>query len=565
MRGGHRLDEVRLEARLDRSLNKERLDFSCAIFDPDGMLVANAPHIPIHLGSMSESVRTVIPDNAGRMKPGDVFCVNAPYNGGTHLPDVTVITPVFDDSGTGARILFFVASRGHHADIGGSIPGSMPPDARTVEEEGILFDNFMLVDGGRFLESELRVHLGSGRWPARNPDQDVADLKAQIAAGEKGIQEVRWMIEDFGLDVVHAYMRHVQDNAEEQVRRMIDVMRDGGFELPMNDGSVIRVRRRLHGGAPIIRSRYTLQPAQQLFGAFAFEDPDPGFRGPMGVAHLLQPFLDSICRSPIELPGRLPVYQLDLTLFLPLPGPLRHPFSQHVVSPGRVPDSHQHFLPQIHLPGPLPECALQVLVPRSRQAPPQRIERSHHLLGTPAALQPNERRDQVLVLRTRRLEACTVARIQHEVSLRRLKGRQLGPDRRKQIRHVLRRRPRMPAIVEHDRKHRWERAGTGACQVLVQQRRVGQDAQRHRPVHDRLELQQHQHVEPPVAEPNPPHPILVTLAEIVADAAVGPTLQSREIELGDPVPRHESDQQVAHHFREREQQLVRGVEPGRWR
>ena len=231
---------------------KERLDFSCAIFDPDGMLVANAPHIPIHLGSMSESVRTVIRENAGRMKPGDVFCVNAPYNGGTHLPDVTVITPVFDDTGVGSgaghdtavagRILFFVASRGHHADIGGTMPGSMPPDARTVEEEGILFDNFMLVDGGRFLEAELRAHLEAGRWPARNPDHNVADLKAQIAAGEKGIGEVRRMIGDFGLDAVHAYMKHVQDNAEEQVRRVIDVMRDGEFELPMDDGSVIRVR-----------------------------------------------------------------------------------------------------------------------------------------------------------------------------------------------------------------------------------------------------------------------------------------------------------------------------------
>ena len=229
---------------------KERLDFSCALFDPEGMLVANAPHIPIHLGSMSESIRTVIRENRGRMKPGDVFCVNAPYNGGTHLPDVTAITPVFDDGGAGGacdaaageRILFFVASRGHHADIGGSMPGSMPPDARTVEEEGILFDNFMLVDGGRFLETELRAHLGAGRWPARNPDQNVADLKAQIAAGAKGIQEVRRMIGDFGLDVVHAYMKHVQNNAEEQVRRVIDVLRDGEFELPMDDGSVIRVR-----------------------------------------------------------------------------------------------------------------------------------------------------------------------------------------------------------------------------------------------------------------------------------------------------------------------------------
>ena len=221
---------------------KERLDFSCAIFDPQGMLVANAPHIPIHLGSMSESIRTVIRENTGTMKPGDVFCVNAPYNGGTHLPDVTVITPVFDDRGAGPRILFFVASRGHHADIGGTMPGSMPPDARTVEEEGILFDNFMLVDGGRFLETELRAHLGAGPWPARNPDQNVADLKAQIAAGAKGIQEVRRMIADFGLDVVHAYMKHVQDNAEEQVRRVIDVMRDGEFELPMDDGSLIHVR-----------------------------------------------------------------------------------------------------------------------------------------------------------------------------------------------------------------------------------------------------------------------------------------------------------------------------------
>ena len=223
---------------------KERLDFSCALFDPDGMLVANAPHIPIHLGSMGESVVTVARENRGRMKPGDVFCVNAPYNGGTHLPDVTVITPVFDnDAEPGApRILFFVASRGHHADIGGSMPGSMPPDARTVEEEGTLFDNFMLVDGGRFLEDELRAHLGAGRWPARNPDQNVADLKAQIAAGAKGIHEVRRMIDEFGLDVVHAYMKHVQDNAEEQVRRVIDVMRDGEFDLPMDIGSRIRVR-----------------------------------------------------------------------------------------------------------------------------------------------------------------------------------------------------------------------------------------------------------------------------------------------------------------------------------
>jgi 5-oxoprolinase (ATP-hydrolysing) len=219
---------------------KERLDFSCALFDPEGMLVANAPHIPIHLGSMSESIRTVRRENAGKMNPGDVFTVNAPYNGGTHLPDVTVITPIFDDAGQ--DILFFVASRGHHADIGGITPGSMPPDSKVVEEEGILFDNFMLVDAGEFLEDKLRAHLADHPYPARNPDHNVADLKAQIAAGAKGVQEVHKMINQFGLDVVHAYMRHVQDNAEEQVRRVIDVMQDGEFTYPTDEGAVIKVK-----------------------------------------------------------------------------------------------------------------------------------------------------------------------------------------------------------------------------------------------------------------------------------------------------------------------------------
>ena len=219
---------------------KERLDFSCALFDPDGMLVANAPHIPIHLGSMGQSVRTVLTENRGAIKPGDVYVVNAPYNGGTHLPDVTVITPIFDEAGR--EILFFVASRGHHADIGGRTPGSTPPDSRTVEEEGILFDNFKLVDAGAFLEDKLRAHLAAGRYPARQPDHNVADLKAQIAAGNRGVGEVRRMIEQFGLDVVHAYMRHVQDNAEEQVRRVIDVMTDGEFAYPLDEGGTIRVK-----------------------------------------------------------------------------------------------------------------------------------------------------------------------------------------------------------------------------------------------------------------------------------------------------------------------------------
>ena len=219
---------------------KERLDFSCAIFDPDGDLVANAPHIPIHLGSMSEAVRTIIGVNATSIGPGDVYVVNAPYNGGTHLPDITVITPVFDQACS--RILFYVASRGHHADIGGITPGSMPPDSRVVEEEGILFDNFKLVDQGTFLEQKLRDHLASGPYPARNPEQNIADLKAQIAAGEKGVQEVHRMIDQFGVDVVHAYMKHVQDNAEEQVRRVIDVMEDGEFSYPLDEGSIIKVK-----------------------------------------------------------------------------------------------------------------------------------------------------------------------------------------------------------------------------------------------------------------------------------------------------------------------------------
>ncbi len=219
---------------------KERLDFSCAIFDEIGQLIANAPHMPIHLGSMGESVRTIIRERAGAMNPGDVYVLNAPYNGGTHLPDVTVITPVFDDAGV--EILFYVASRGHHADIGGITPGSMPPDSKTVDEEGVLIDNFVLVDRGDFREQAIKDLLASGAYPARNPYQNVADLKAQIAACEKGVQELRRMVDHFGLDVVQAYMQHVQDNAEEQVRRVLDVLTDGEFTYPLDDGSQIQVR-----------------------------------------------------------------------------------------------------------------------------------------------------------------------------------------------------------------------------------------------------------------------------------------------------------------------------------
>jgi 5-oxoprolinase (ATP-hydrolysing) len=218
---------------------KERLDFSCAVFDPRGDLVANAPHMPVHLGSMSESVRAIIRARGKAMAPGDVYMLNAPYNGGTHLPDITVITPVFDDAGK--DILFFVGSRGHHADIGGITPGSMPPGSRSVDEEGVLIDNVTLVSRGRFLEAEIRELLGSGPYPSRNIDQNIADLKAQIAADEMGVQELRRMIAHFGLDVVHAYMGHVQDNAEEQVRRVLGRLKDGSFTYPMDQGCRIQV------------------------------------------------------------------------------------------------------------------------------------------------------------------------------------------------------------------------------------------------------------------------------------------------------------------------------------
>ncbi|MFC4278242.1 hydantoinase B/oxoprolinase family protein [Achromobacter aloeverae] len=218
---------------------KERLDFSCAIFDAQGNLVANAPHMPVHLGSMGESIKTVMNANAGRMQPGDAYVVNDPYHGGTHLPDVTVITPVFDRAGD--ELLFFVGSRGHHADIGGTTPGSMPPDSRTVEDEGVLFTNFQLVRNGEFREAEARRILSSGKWPARNPDQNIADMHAQIAANEKGVRELLAMCDHFGLDVVRAYMGHVQDNAEEAVRRVISVLKDGRYTYPLDNGAVIRV------------------------------------------------------------------------------------------------------------------------------------------------------------------------------------------------------------------------------------------------------------------------------------------------------------------------------------
>jgi 5-oxoprolinase (ATP-hydrolysing) len=219
---------------------KERLDFSCALFDPHGQLIANAPHMPVHLGSMGESIRTVLHANAGRMRAGDVYMLNDPYHGGTHLPDITVITPVFD--APGQRILFYVGSRGHHADVGGITPGSMPPHSTHIDEEGVLIDNFLLVERGRLREAEVRHLFASARYPARNIEQNLADLRAMIAANQKGVTELARMVERYGLEVVHAYMRHVQDNAEEAVRRVIDVLHDGEFRCEMDHGAVIRVR-----------------------------------------------------------------------------------------------------------------------------------------------------------------------------------------------------------------------------------------------------------------------------------------------------------------------------------
>lgn len=234
---------ARLE-QTSQSVNiKERLDFSCALFDPDGYLIANAPHIPVHLGSMGTSVREVIERQAGRIRPGDAYAVNDPYHGGTHLPDITVISPVFD--ATGGQVLFWVASRGHHAEIGGITPGSMPARSTSVEQEGVLFDAWLLVEDGRFREAETRALLTSGEYPSRNPDGNLADLRAQVAANARGAEEVGAMIEHFGVDAVRAYMRHVQDNAEEAVRRVIDTLADGEHSYITDSGATIRVRVRV--------------------------------------------------------------------------------------------------------------------------------------------------------------------------------------------------------------------------------------------------------------------------------------------------------------------------------
>jgi 5-oxoprolinase (ATP-hydrolysing) len=234
---------VRLQATAHSVNIKERLDFSCAVFDGAGDLVANAPHIPVHLGSMGESVKTVVRRHEGRIRPGDVYVLNDPYHGGTHLPDVTVVTPVFDEQGT--EILFFVASRGHHAEIGGVTPGSMPAFSSRLEEEGVLIESRLLVRDGVLHERGIRDLLTHARYPSRDPETNLADLRAQVAANEKGVRELGRMVASFGLDVVRAYMRHVQDNAQESVRRATTVLRDGSYAYEMDDGAVLNVAVRI--------------------------------------------------------------------------------------------------------------------------------------------------------------------------------------------------------------------------------------------------------------------------------------------------------------------------------
>ncbi|TYR39471.1 hydantoinase B/oxoprolinase family protein, partial [Streptomyces parvus] len=229
---------VRLENTAHSVNIKERLDFSCALFDAEGNLIANAPHIPVHLGSMGESIKEVLRRNEGTLRPGDVYAVNDPYHGGTHLPDVTVVTPVFDEG----KLRFLIASRGHHAEIGGITPGSMPAFSRTIHEEGVLFDNWLLVRDGRLREEETRDLLASAPYPSRSPDTNLADLRAQIAANEKGIAELRRMTDQFGPEVVDAYMGHVQDNAEESVRRIVAGLHDGHCRYETDSGAVIQVR-----------------------------------------------------------------------------------------------------------------------------------------------------------------------------------------------------------------------------------------------------------------------------------------------------------------------------------
>jgi 5-oxoprolinase (ATP-hydrolysing) len=281
---------------------KERLDFSCAIFDAGGQLIANAPHMPVHLGSMGESVQEILRRRArvGAMQPGDAFALNAPYAGGTHLPDVTVVMPVFLEAGSAPQ--FFVAARGHHADIGGITPGSMPSDSTSIDEEGVLIDNLRIVERGVFLEEALRDKLSGGAHPARNVPQNLADLRAQIASCQKGITELEAMTRHYGLDVVHAYMGHVQDNAEAAVRARIGELSDGTFEYEMDNGAVIRVAIRIDAARRAATIDFTGTSAQQPNN---FNAPLPVTRA--AVLYVFRTLVDDEipmnagCMRPIEL------------------------------------------------------------------------------------------------------------------------------------------------------------------------------------------------------------------------------------------------------------------------
>jgi 5-oxoprolinase (ATP-hydrolysing) len=315
---------------------KERLDFSCAVFDSSGALVANAPHLPVHLGSMDRSVETIIRLRGKEMRPCDAYMLNAPYNGGTHLPDITVVTPVFADSpsprvqgegrGEGQpraaaqasalqpnplpkkdlerehEVLFYVASRGHHEDIGGLTPGSMTPRATTIEEEGVYIDNVKLVEGGRFLEAETRALLMGARYPARLPDKNIADLKAQVAANAKGEAELKKMVEHFGLEVVRAYMGHVQDNAEASVRRLLARLDDGHFRVETDQGTAVEVRITVDKQARTAKVDFTGTSSQQRNN---FNAPEPVTRAAVLYTFRVmveEPIpMNAGCLKPIEI------------------------------------------------------------------------------------------------------------------------------------------------------------------------------------------------------------------------------------------------------------------------
>jgi len=279
---------------------KERLDFSCAVFDETGGLVANAPHIPVHLGSMSDSVREIIRQRGATMRAGDIYMLNAPHAGGTHLPDITVIAPVILDGDT--RPAFFTAARGHHADIGGITPGSMPPDSRRIEDEGVLIENFLLVRDGRLLEAETRQLFASGPHPARDIDRNIADLKAQIASVVRGAEELERLVKHYGRDGVTAYMGHVQDNAEEQIKRVIDTLKPGAFSVEMDGGATVRVAVTPNHAARTVRVDFTGTSAQQ----------DSNFNAPLAITRAATLYVfrtlvnDNIplnegCLKPIEI------------------------------------------------------------------------------------------------------------------------------------------------------------------------------------------------------------------------------------------------------------------------